>query len=150
MSYRAKNGKIFATVVQGRKFDRSLDEQRTQTHADRGRQDAEDAPGGQQHLADIKQHGVVSEAHIVSEGNGRWRLTTKHADGQESTSVHPQWFRAHELAGRYFDPDGKPPALETHQRSRNAPVGPKEDARVAKEDGRDDGYSRFEDFEDRQ
>lgn len=148
--YRAKNGKMFSSVVQGRKFDRYLDEQRAQTHADRGRQDAENAPGGEQHLHDVRQHGIVREAHIVNEGAGRWRLTSKHADGTETTSVHPQVWRAHEIAGRYLNPEGPPPALETNQRSRNAAVGEKESARIAREDGRnEDGVSTWDSFEDR-
>jgi hypothetical protein len=147
MSWKAKDGKSFPSSIQQRKYDRYLDEQRVQTQVDRGKQDIENAPGGERHEADLREHGVTSEAHIVSEGNGRWRLTTKHADGYESTSVHPQWFRAHELAGKYFDPDGKPGALETHQRARSHPVGKKEDERLASEDGRGP-YSSAEDFSD--
>ena len=85
---------------------------------------------------------------MVSDGPGRWRLTTKHADGQESTSVHPQVWRAHEVAGKYLNPDGPPGALETHQRARSHPTGPKEDERIAKEDGRST-ESQWDDFEDK-
>jgi hypothetical protein len=148
MGYRAKDGKLLPSVMQGRKYDRSLDEQRVQSQADRGKKEVEDAPGGERHEADIKAHGIVTEAHIVNDGAGRWRVTTKHADGEESTSVHPQVWSAHEVVGKYLNPDGKPASLETHQRARSHPVGSKETERIDKEDGRGP-YSRAEDFEDK-
>ena len=129
MSYKASDGREFGNPAQARLYEKSL--------ADRGADDVANAPGGEQYEADVKAHGTVHEAHIKAEGNGRWRLTTTHADGAKSTSVHPQWFRAHELAGKYFDPDGKPAALETHQRARAHPAGPKEEERIAREDGRE-------------
>lgn len=128
MAYKAKDGKILPTVMQGRKYDESL--------AEKSKSETENAPGGPEHIENVRAHGVVHKSVIEFEGNGRWRHTATHADGVESTSVHPQWHRAHDVQAMYFDPDGKPGALETHQKSRSHPVGPKESERLDKEDGR--------------
>ena len=132
MSYVARDGKILPTAQRGRLYEQSLE-----SMPEKGKRDVENAPGGEEHIANVKAHGVVAKSTIEHVGNGRWRHTAVHADGTESTSVHPQWFRAHEVQGKYFDPDGKPPALETHQKGRSHPAGEKEERRIAQEDHRE-------------
>lgn len=139
MSYKARDGRIFPSVVQGRAYDRSL--------AERGGDDVEAAPGGPQHEHDLKTHGIAKSIKIEYDGPGRWRHTSEHADGYKSTSVHPEAYRAHEVAKNYLGIE-PPPAVQTHARSRAHPVGPKESERLDAEDGRVVGQSKWSDFED--
>lgn len=130
MSYKAKDGRDFGNPMQGRKYDESLT-------AERSKGDIAGAPGGEEHEANLKAHGMVLESNIKIEGPGRFRLSVKHQDGSTSTSVHPQWYTAHDTQAKYFSPDGKPEALETHQRARSHPGGEKEKERIDIEDGRE-------------
>lgn len=133
--YVASDGKVFGNPFQLRKYEMSLQDGSNDT-AKRGKSDVDNAPGGDEHVSAIRDHGVIVSSTIKQDGNGRWRHTATHADGFESTSVHPQWFRAQEVQSHFFDPDGEPRALKTHQRGRSHPSGPKEQERLDKEDGR--------------
>lgn len=93
-----------------------------------------DAPGGAAHEAAIKDHGPVREVHYQAEGMGRHRLTFTHQDGKTSTSVHPQAYRAHSIMASALGIDNPPAAVETHQRGRNAPIGPKEETEIRRND----------------
>lgn len=139
MSYKAKDGKRFPTVTQGLKWDRSL--------AERGSDDVANAPGGTSWEHDLKTHGIARETRIIREGNGRHVLVAIHADGYRHQSVHPEAYRAHEIESRMLGIEA-PPAIQTHARARSQPVGPKEEERIAKEDGRLTGVAKWSDFED--
>ena len=65
MSYKAKDGKVLTSVIQGRKYDRSL--------AEKSGEQIDNAPGGPQHEHDLREHGMVQESHITYDGPGRWR-----------------------------------------------------------------------------
>lgn len=134
MSYVAKDGRRFGHPVQGRKYDESLERDKSET--ERGKQDVESAPGGEMWEADLNAHGMVTKITIENEGPGRWRHTALHADGIESTSVHPEAYRAHQVAGHYMALE-PPPAIATHSRARSFPVGPKEKERLDREDNRE-------------
>lgn len=126
--YTAKDGRSFSNDQRGRLYDRSL--------ADKGADDAADAPGGYEWDHNIKQHGPVLETRIKFDGPGRWRHIAIHADGARSESVHPERHRAHQVSGNYLEIE-PPPAISTHQRARSQPTGPKEEQRVAREDHRE-------------
>lgn len=146
MLYKARDGRKFGNVIQGRKYDRSLDEQRVQTQVDRGREDIENAPGGPQHEHDLREHGIALESTVKYDGPGRWKHVAVHSDGYKAESVHPEAYRAHEVQAKYLAIE-PPPAIQTHSKARSYPTGPKEAERIAKEDGRDDDAARYEDFE---
>jgi hypothetical protein len=120
-TYTATDGKQFHHTQQYRKYQDWLDQQ-------------EKAPTGNQHKQAILDHGNVRHIEIDVEGSGRHRVTMKHADGSISTSVHPQAFRALEVAKEHYVPPA-PAAIETHARSRAHPVGPKETERQRREEG---------------
>ena len=151
MGYRAKDGKVLPSVVQGRKYDRYLDEQRSQTHVDRGKQMVDDAPGGASHEEAFRMHGAAIHTETNRVGPGRIQVKSRHQDGYEYEAVHPQVHVANDVVGHLLGVN-PPNAIETHSRARAHPVGEKESERLAREDGRkserNDPYSRFEDFED--
>ncbi len=123
-TFTASDGKTFHHAQQHQKYQNWLDEK-------------EKAPSGNVHKQAILDHGNVRGINISVEGAGRHRVTLKHADGATSTSVHPQSYRALEVAKEFYVPP-PPDAIETHARSRVHPTGPKEADRVRREDGRVD------------
>ena len=129
MLYRAHNGKTFHHAMQGRRYDRSL--------AERSQEDVAHAPGGPNHEHNIKLHGPVKQFSYSMEGMGRHRVVLRHADGFKSTSVHPEAFRAYQVAGQALGLDQPPPAVHAHQRAHSQPIGPKEDERLRREDHRE-------------
>ena len=127
MIRKASDGHEFYHPAQLRIYEQHLKSQEA-------KQRLIDAPGGAAHEAAIKEHGPVREVHYVSEGMGRHRLTFTHQDGRESTSVHPQAYRAHSIMASALGIDNPPAAIETHQRSRNQPIGPKEEKNIREND----------------
>lgn len=131
MSVKASDGKRFATVSQARRYEESIGNlQRTSLS------DLAKARGGPSHQDDLNQHGFVKKLSIERDGNGRHKVTAVHNDGFKHQSVHPEAYRAHDIARELLGIE-PPPALATHSRSRAQPRGPKEDERVAKEDSRE-------------
>ena len=151
MGYRAKDGKVLPSVAQGRMYDRFLDEQRTKTNVDRGREMAENAPGGASHEEAFRLHGAAIHTEVDYVGPGRIQVKSRHQDGFEYQGTHPQVHVANDVVGHLLGVN-PPNAIETHTRARAHPVGEKEKERMDREDGRkperNDPYSRFEDFED--
>ena len=115
--------------MQRNKYESSL--------ADKGKTDVNKAPGGMQHQDALRHHGLAMEVTIKREGNGRTRITAKHQDGFKHEQVHPETYRAHDMARELLGIE-PPPAVQTLGRSRAQPTGPKEDERVRKEDNRED------------
>lgn len=136
MSFRTSDGHEFPTRQRAELYERSLPEQRSLVA--RGKDDFENAPGGAAWEHDRKTHGPVLESTIKYEGPGRWRVTAKHGDGYTHTSVHPQRARADEVQDHLLDLDQPPAALQTHQRAKATPQGPKESERIRLEDHRED------------
>lgn len=128
MIYKARDGKEFHDTIRGRKYDAWL--------AKESELDTKEAPGGPTHKADLEEHGFVKKITISREGNGRHRVEAVHQDGFHHNSVHPEAYRAHDIARDLLGIE-PPPALGTHSRSRTQPRGPKEDERIAREDGRE-------------
>lgn len=124
---KASDGKEFFDPRRVHIYERSL-------MAEKSKQDLISAPGGVQHEAAIKEHGPVREAHYKVEGGGRHRLTFTHADGGTSTSVHPQAYRAHSVMAQALGIDNPPAAVETHQRSKQYPIGHKENQEIRRAD----------------
>lgn len=122
--FKAKDGKEFGHPEQARLYDKSLDTK-------------ENAPGGPSHLHDLREHGPVKKITIERTGNGRHEVRAVHQDGFRSQSVHPEAFRAHEIARELLGIE-PPPAIQTHSRARSQPTGPKEDERIRQEDGREE------------
>jgi hypothetical protein len=125
--HKASDGKEFFDPRRAHIYERSLT-------AEKSRQDLISAPGGVQHEAAIKEHGPVRKVIYDLEGAGRHRLTFTHADGGTSSSVHPQAYRAHSIVAQALGIDNPPAAVETHQRSRQYPIGPKENAEIRRHD----------------
>lgn len=136
MSYKATDGREFTHAGLYHNYQRGLDEDAREQLAQKSAQQIEDAPGGPEHEANIKAHGPVLESTIKYDGAGRWRHIATHRDGSKSESVHPEAFRAQQIQGRYFGIDEPPPAIKTHQRSRQVPTGEREQERQDREDGR--------------
>jgi len=124
MSFTATDGKVFQHAEQHQKYQAWLD-----TEAK--------APSGRIHEQGVKDHGLPVEVRVKNEGGGRHRVTMVHADGKESTSVHPEAFRAFDVARETYVPP-PPPAIDTHARSRVHPVGEKEIQRIRREDGEEE------------
>lgn len=117
--YKADDGREFYDKRRLNLYNKSV-------QAERSLSDLSQAPGGLAHEQAIKEHGPVRSYRYDAEGSGRHRLTFWHADGKTSTSVHPQAYRAHSLAAQALGIDNPPAAVETHQRSKEHPIGPKE------------------------
>lgn len=130
MSYRASDGKVFPSRMRAEKYQASI--------AQKGKDDFDNAPGGASWEHDRKQHGPVTESTIKMDGTGRWLVKAKHGDGHVHQSVHPQRARANEVQEHLLDLDNPPAALQTHQRSKAHPQGPKESDRIREEDHRED------------
>jgi hypothetical protein len=131
MIHKAADGHEFYHPAQLRIYEEHLKSQES-------KQRLIDAPGGAAHEAAIKEHGPVREVHYTSEGMGRHRLTFTHQDGGKSTSVHPQAYRAHSIMASALGIDNPPAAVETHQRSRNMSIGPKENEDIRRHDHQED------------
>ena len=127
MIHKASDGHEFFDPRRAHIYEKSL-------KAEQSKKDLISAPGGAAHEAAINEHGPVREAHYTVEGGGRHRLTFTHADGQTSTSVHPQAYRAHSIMGQALGVDNPPAAVETHQRSRDYPIGKKEESEIRRHD----------------
>ena len=121
MSHTASDGKVFQHAGQYRKYQDWLDVEAK-------------APTGRAHEQGVKDHGLPKRVIIDNEGNGRHRVTMIHVDGEKTTSVHPEAYRAMDVARETYVPP-PPEAIQTHARSRVHPVGEKEIARIRKEDG---------------
>lgn len=132
MSATASDGKMFPSVSQARLYDEANGHLTRKSLAD-----IEDAPGGPAHQDAIKHHGIAQKITIERVGNGRTRVESTHQDGFKHTSVHPETFRAHDIARELLGIE-PPPALQTHSRARSQPTGPKEEERVRKEDNREE------------
>lgn len=128
---KASDGHEFYDPRRARLYERSLME-------DKSRRDIENAPGGPAHAAAIKEHGPVREVKYAAEGSGRHRLTFTHADGKTSTSVHPEAYRAHSIMASALGIDNPPAAINTHQRAKNAAIGPKENENIRRNDHREE------------
>lgn len=122
MSFAASDGKEFSHPMQREKYEKWLGEKAK-------------APGGLQHEQDSRLHGPATEVTIRREGLGRHVVTAKHVDGYTHQSVHPEAYRAHEVASSLLGIE-PPPAVGTLGRSRAHPTGPKEKERVDREDNR--------------
>lgn len=122
MSFVSRDGRRFASTQQLRKYEASQDE-------------LGKAPGGTNWDAALRDHGNVRKIIIEREGNGRHRVTSTHADGFTATSVHPEAFRAHEVAKTLLGLDEPPPAIKTQVRARQTETGPKEEKRQEAELG---------------
>lgn len=123
MAYTARDGHKFPTAIQHAKYERWLDEQ-------------DKAPGGPAHEEAFNKHGMARKVVIEREGNGRTRITSFHNDGHRFTQVHPETYRAHDMARELLGIE-PPPAVQTHGRARAHPTGPKEEERIRREDHRD-------------
>lgn len=142
MSFRASDGREFTHEGLYRNYQRGLDQDARDRLALKGQRQIENAPGGPEHEANIKAHGPVLESTIKYDGAGRWLHIATHQDGIKSKSVHPEVFRAQQIQGRYFGIDEPPPAIKTHQRSRQVPTGEREQERIDREDGRETSGDR--------
>lgn|SRR5487761_2481048 len=134
MNYIAKDGKRFPDSIRGRRYDNWLAEK--DSTPQKSQEDVKNAPGGPGHLQALKEHGLPREVRIINEGGGRHRVISIHQDGYRYESVHPEAFRAFQVAKELKGIE-EPPALQTHARSRSQPTGPKEKERIDKEDQRD-------------
>lgn len=123
MAYIAKDGKRFPTTMQGRKYDDWLVQK-------------DKAPGGTSQQQALKDNGPVRSITMTREGMGRHRLSVEHFNGTKSTEVHPEAFRAHQVMAAYLGIDTPPPAIQTHQRARSQPTGPKEAENLREQDHR--------------
>ena len=124
MSFKASDGKTFQHAGQYRKYQDWLDVESK-------------APSGRNHEQGVRDHGLPKRVIIDNEGSGRHRVTMIHADGEKSTSVHPEAYRAMDIARETYVPP-PPEAIQTHARSRAHPVGDKEIKRIREEDGEKD------------
>lgn len=129
--HTASDGHLFATMGQMRRYEESLGKLHRNSLADLARA-KEDS-----HKGHVNEHGIATEVTIKREGNGRTRITSKHEDGFKHNSVHPETYRAHDVARDLLGIE-PPPAVQTLGRSRAHPTGPKEDERVRREDGREE------------
>lgn len=122
-TYTASDGKVFHHAQQHQKYEGWLKEK-------------DEAPGGKSWEDAKRHHGFATEFKITREGNGRHRVEAKFSDGHTHTSVHPQAYIAHEVGKTLLGLENdKPPAAETHSRSRVHPIGPKEESRLRKDAG---------------
>lgn len=128
-SYIAADGRQFMHHQLGRAYDNYL--------AQRGADAAQNAPGGPFSAAAIKQHGHIRSVTIDREGLGRHRITAQHVDGNKTTQVVPDAFRAHSLAGELLQIEPMPSAA-VHQRSRQLPAGEREAATQKRFDHNED------------
>lgn len=145
--YVAKDGRKFGSTLQGRKHDRFLLENPTHVPTTmKSQQDLKEAPGGTSWENDLKMHGPVKKIVLERTQLGRQELKATHADGYEHQSVHPEAFRAHQIMGQLLGIEA-PPAIQTHQRAKAHPIGPKETGRIARDDHEDDFAQKWEDFE---
>lgn len=124
---KTSDGKEFYDPRRAHLYEKSI-------QGEKSRNDLANAPGGPAHAQAIREHGPVREVHYVVEGSGRHRLTFTHSDGRQSTSVHPQAFRAHSIMASALGIDNPPAAVETHQRARDHSIGPKEEENIRRND----------------
>jgi hypothetical protein len=129
MRYRTKDGKVLPTVQQGRKYDRSL--------TDKAKERLQNAPTGDPHAQALFDHGPPTKVTVFREGPGRHRVIAIHPDGHKEESVHPEAYRAFQMAQAAAGVEA-PPAIQTHARARSHPIGEKESDRIAREDSRDE------------
>jgi len=129
--HKASDGHEFFDPRRAHIYEKSL-------KAEQSKKDLISAPGGAAHEAAIKEHGPIRKAVLDMSEPGRHRLTFTHMNGKESTSVHPQAYRAHSIMGQALGVDNPPAAIETHQRSRQYPIGPKENAEIRRHDHQED------------
>lgn len=126
MAHKASDGKMFPSLTQVSKYEASL--------SDKGKEETTDAPSDSMHQM-VRQHGLAMKTTTTREGNGRTRLTVVHQDGFKHDSVHPETYRAVNLASEMLGVEA-PPAVQTLGKSRSHPTGPKEEDRVKREDNR--------------
>lgn len=158
MAAFSKSGKRFATVSQQRLYDESegnlyrpsLTRGRSNVQqaprpnrgdagatAIRSGQDFASAPSSDPQGA-AREHGLAKHVTITREGMGRHRVEAELGDGSMHTSVHPEAYRAVDIAKDLLGIEA-PPAFQTSGRARSQPVGPKESDRISFEDGRSGG-----------
>ena len=128
-SYIATDGRKFMHHQLGRRYDDAL--------AARGEQHAQNAPGGPFAQAAFKEHGHAQKVIIEREGLGRHRITVEHVDGAKSTHVAPDAFRAQQMAGELLQVEPMPSGA-VHARSRQFPVGEREEKAQRAFDGEDE------------
>lgn len=123
MAYTATDGKRFPDSIRGRKYESSLSDP------------TDKAPGGPSHINAMKQHGAPQKVTWERQPMGRHQVKITHADGSTSQSIYATNEQAHSVLGDLL---GVNPPIGEHaqQNARNAPVGPKENERIAAEDGR--------------
>ncbi len=123
-SYRAQNGRLFASDAQRAVYDRA-------------QQDLNRARGGHPAEEAYRLHGQARKITLENDGAGRWRLTSHHADGFTHTSVHPHPADANKYHDLLVGLDNPPMGIETNQRNRAAgAIGPREDQLVREADHR--------------
>lgn len=142
MAYTAKDGHTFPSSIQLRKYEEAEGNlwrpSLTDSMARKGAEEVSDAPGGPSQEEAVRQHGLAKKVTITREGNGRHRIEAQMADGSSYTSVHPEAYRAHDIAKDLLGIEA-PPAFQTAGRARSQPIGPKEEERIRWEDGREEG-----------
>lgn len=134
MAYIAKDGKRFPNSQSGRKYDAHLAE--AQDNATVAGERVRNAPGGPRHLDAVHSHGRVISAKYEEDGPGRFRVTTRHADGHSFSQVSPDRERAVQMIGDMTGAEHPPSGL-VHARAKAHPTGPKEHERIADEDQRE-------------
>ena len=138
--WTAKDGHRFPSRLQLRKYEEAEGNLWRPSLTDTARRSAEDvadARGGAAHEDAVRQHGLAKKVTITREGMGRHRIEAELADGTRHTSVHPEAFRAHDIAKELLGIEA-PPAFQTSGRARSQPTGEKESDRIRREDGREE------------
>ena len=124
MSWTARDGRTFATAIQRQKYEQWKDTEAR-------------APGGLAHEEAVRLHGPARSISMTVSGNGRFEVTSKHADGFTYKGVHPQAYVAHDVIG-HLSGVNAPIAVETHNKARQYPTGPKEYERQNQEYSNED------------
>ncbi|MGH7442140.1 MAG: hypothetical protein ACREKE_05635 [bacterium] len=122
MSYTAKDGKIFPSTIQLRRYEGWLD--------------SKAAPGGRDHEQAIKEHGTPHKVVIERGPMGRHRITATHPDGHVSTVVQGSNDAAHSILGDLLGVNA-PISQDVHRNASAHPTSREESSRIATEDQRE-------------
>lgn len=141
MAWTSKDGHRFPSRSQQRLYEESegnlwRPSLRDTATAQKSADDVANAPRGG-HQGVTRAHGLAHKTTVEQDGNGRWRVTSWHRDGFSHTSVHPEYYRAKDVANELHGSE-PPPGLATMGRARSQPTGPKEDERIRREDSREE------------